>query len=208
MNTTVTNPFDPIAREYDQWFDDNKFTFLSELEAIRFFTPSVGKGLEIGVGTGRFAAELGIKYGIEPSENMAKFAIQRGIEVETGNAENLPYEDNSFDFAIMVAVDPFVNDIVKVYSEIFRVLKKGSNLVVGTLHRDGEVAQKYMDMKDNEVYKNAKFHTVPETIRQLEMTGFSEFETCQTLFSMRPDKLEMPVPGHDKGSFIAINAIK
>lgn len=208
MNTTTINPFDPITREYDQWFDDNKFTFLSELDAVRYFTPAIGKGVEIGVGTGRFASELGIKHGIEPSQSMAVFAKQRGIEVITGNAENLPYKNNDFDFAIMIAVDPFVQDIVKVYNEIFRVLCEGGSLIVGTLHRDGDVAQKYMGMTDNEVYKSAKFHTITETISQLGMAGFSGFETCQTLFSIQPDKIEIPVPGYDKGSFVAINAIK
>lgn len=208
MNTTTINPFDLIAREYDQWFDDNKFTFLSELEAVRYFTPSKGKGVEIGVGTGRFASELGIKHGIEPSQSMAVFAKQRGIEVITGNAENLPYKNKDFDFAIMVAVDPFVQDIVKVYSEIFRILKEDGSLIVGTLHLDGDVAQKYTGMTDNEVYKNAKFHTVSKTISQLETAGFLGFETCQTLFSIQPDKVEIPVPGYDKGSFVAIKAIK
>ena len=112
MNKTAINPIEAIAKEYDQWFDDNKNTFLSELEAVRFFLPKHGSGIEIGAGTGRFAMELGIKYGIEPSENMALFTKQRGSEVTIGNAENLPYEDESYDFAIMVAVDPFVKDVV------------------------------------------------------------------------------------------------
>lgn len=81
MNNTINNPFDKITKEYDQWFDDNMNTFLSELEVVRFFLPKEGKGVEIGVGTGRFAMELGIGSGIEPSETMAMFAKQRGIEV-------------------------------------------------------------------------------------------------------------------------------
>jgi ubiquinone/menaquinone biosynthesis C-methylase UbiE len=208
MNKTKINPFEAISEEYDQWFDDNTFTFLSELEAVKYFIPSAGKGLEIGVGTGRFASELGIKHGIEPSESMAMLAKQRGIEVEIGNAENLPYENNSFDYAIMVAVDPFVEDIEKVYSEIFRIVKPGGKLIVGTLHKDGEVAKKYMGMADSEVYKSAQFHTVSETVQQLKSSGFSEFNNCQSLFSMHPEKIETPILGYDKGSFVAIEALK
>jgi len=208
MNTLNTNPFDLIAKEYDQWFDDNKNTFLTELEAVKYFLPKRGKGLEIGVGTGRFAMELGIKYGIEPSEPMADIAKQRGIDVIIGTAENLPYDTESFEYAIMIAVDPFVENIGQVYREIFRILKSGGKLIVGTLHKNGLVAQKYMEMTENEVYKNAHFHTISETIKQLELSGFSGFNTCQTLFEMQPGAIEIPIPGHDKGSFVAIEALK
>ena len=208
MNTKVTNPFDPIAKEYDQWFDDNMNIFLSELNAIKYFLPNEGTGVEIGVGTGRFAMELGIKYGVEPSANMATFAKQRGIDVIAGRAEDIPYKNESFDFAIMVAVDPFVEDAVKAYQEIFRILKIGGKLIIGTLHKEGEVAQKYMEMADSEVYKSAQFHTVSESIQQLRLSGFTTFNTCQALFTMQPVKEEVPIPGYDKGSFVAIEAIK
>lgn len=207
-NTTENNPFESIANEYDQWFDDNKNAYLSELEAVKFFIPKGGKGIEIGVGTGRFAQDLGIKFGVEPSERMAQFAIKRGIEVHIGDAENLPYDAESFDFAIMVAVDPFVNDIDKTYSEIFRILKHNGKLIVGTLHKDGEVAKKYLSKTDSEVYKNANFHTIPETLTQLKRNGFTTLNTCQTLFTLKPTQVELPISGHDKGSFIAIESIK
>jgi ubiquinone/menaquinone biosynthesis C-methylase UbiE len=208
MSTKTINPFDSIAKEYDQWFDDNLNIFHSELEAVRNFLPKQGRGIEIGVGTGRFAKELGIEYGIEPSEAMAMFARDRGIKVTIANAENLPYDDESFDYAIMVAVDPFVEDIEKVYREIFRILEKGGKLIVGTLHKDGEIAQKYSVMTDNGVYKNALFHSVSETLQQLKSNGFTKFNTCQTLANQQPEKVEMPIAGHDKGSFVAIEAVK
>lgn len=210
MNPLNTNPFDLIAKEYDQWFDDNKNTFLSELAAVKYFLPKQGKGLEIGVGTGRFAMELGIKYGIEPSAPMANIAKQRGIDVIIGNAENMPCDNESFDYTIMVAVDPFVENIEQVYREIFRILKSGGKLIVGTLHKEGAVAQKYIGMIDSEVYKSARFHTISETMEQLKTSGFEGFNTCQSLFSSLSEKidLETPIPGHDKGSFVAIEAIK
>jgi ubiquinone/menaquinone biosynthesis C-methylase UbiE len=208
MSTKAINPFDPIAKEYDQWFDDNKNMFHSELEAVRIFLPKQGRGTEIGVGTGRFAKELGIEYGIEPSESMAIFARDRGIKVTIATAENLPYDDESFDYAIMVTVDPFVDDIEKVYREIFRILKTGGKLIVGTLHKEGEIAQKYSGMIDNGFYKNARFHSVPETLQQLQSNGFTKFNTCQTLANQQPETIEMPIMGYDKGSFVAIEALK
>lgn len=38
-----------------------------------------GNGLEVGIGTGRFAIPLGITTGIEPSAAMAAIAAKSGI---------------------------------------------------------------------------------------------------------------------------------
>ncbi|GAA0892799.1 class I SAM-dependent methyltransferase [Fulvivirga kasyanovii] len=208
MKDNEPNPFDAIAQEYDRWFDDHKNTFLSDVEAIKFFLPNSGKGLDIGAGTGRFAAELGIQYGIEPSKNMAQIAKRRGIDISIGKAENMPYPDEAFDFAILIAVDHFILEPEKAYREIFRVLAKEGKLLVGTLHKDGEVAQKRMNMDDPGTNKNVCFRTVEETVKQLKKAGFSGFKTCQTLLTVHPDKAEKPTPGHDKGSFVVIEALK
>lgn len=63
-------------------------------------------------------------------------------------------------------------------------------------------------MKDSEVYKSAKFHTVDETINQLKTCGFGGFRTCQSLIEMNPNKVEKPIPLHDKGSFVVVEALK
>lgn len=53
--------FDLYSEEYEQWFETHKLAYLSELEALRKAFPSVWKdGLEIVVGTGRFAQPLDV----------------------------------------------------------------------------------------------------------------------------------------------------
>lgn len=84
--------FNKLFREYDQWYEDNKWVFLSEVEALRKVIPKGKKGLEIGVGTGRFAKILGIEYGIDPSEKMLSIAKERGIKTFVGRGEDLPLE--------------------------------------------------------------------------------------------------------------------
>jgi len=59
------NIFDRYYKRYDNWYEKNKFAYLSELKTVRKVLPRKGKGLEIGVGTGRFAAALGISTGID-----------------------------------------------------------------------------------------------------------------------------------------------
>ena len=65
-----TAPFDNYYELYEKWFEDNRFTYLSELKAVRHFIPTDKKGIEIGSGSGRFALPLEIKIGIEPSLKM------------------------------------------------------------------------------------------------------------------------------------------
>ena len=66
--------FEESAREYDAWFDRHRLVYESELRALKRFMGSGGIGLEIGVGTGRFAVPLGIEVGVEPAAAMADLA--------------------------------------------------------------------------------------------------------------------------------------
>ena len=64
--------FDRQAIEYDRWYDENLFAYRSEVQALRAAIPKGKQGVEIGVGTGRFASALGIRIGIEPSAPLLK----------------------------------------------------------------------------------------------------------------------------------------
>ena len=89
MNTV----FDYSAGEYDDWFVRNEPAYRSELAAVKAFLPLCGQGLEIGVGTGRFAEPLGVKEGVEPAKGMATISRERGIKVYEAYAEKLPFKD-------------------------------------------------------------------------------------------------------------------
>ena len=71
----MCNIFDDYYKKYDEWYDRNPFAYLSELKAVQKALPEAGKGLEIGVGTGRFAAPLGISIGVDSSEKMIEIAV-------------------------------------------------------------------------------------------------------------------------------------
>ena len=73
--------FDKNTLDYDKWFIEHFNLYQSELLAIKQAIPKNKSGIEIGVGTGRFAQPLNIKVGVEPSDNMARVAKQRGIQV-------------------------------------------------------------------------------------------------------------------------------
>ncbi len=201
--------FQSKAAEYDGWFDRHPTLFQSELAAIRLVLPPFGKGLEIGVGTGRFAAALGIRHGLEPLDDFADIARSRGIEVVKGVAENLPYDDSTFDLALMVTVDCFLDDVPKAFAEAHRVLIPGGSFVVAFLDKNGSIAKKYKE-SGKAAYQNARFHSPEEIEDAMAGAGFAGFRFAQTLFSYNGKKIigiEKPAFGVGKGSFVVVAGI-
>jgi hypothetical protein len=62
-----TDPFDTYAARYDCWFERHEPVYYSELLAVRALLPWNGLGLELEVGSGRFAEPLGVQVGLDPS---------------------------------------------------------------------------------------------------------------------------------------------
>lgn len=109
--------FEQHAREYDRWFEEHAYAYESEVLAVRTLLPRSGRGLEVGVGTGRFAAPLGITVGVEPAHAIASIARERGIRVYEASAEALPFADESFDFVVMATTICFLMTLCKHYGE-------------------------------------------------------------------------------------------
>lgn len=201
-------PFDEQAIEYDAWFDTHRDLYLAELAAVRSVIPAGGSGVEIGVGTGRFAAPLSIPLGVEPSPRMAKLARQRGVKVMEGVAEALPFADGSFDFAVMVTVVCFLNDVALAFREVFRVLKPQGTFVVGFIDRESATGRRYsLHKEQSRFYRNATFFSVNELAALLTAAGFSDFACRQTLFPQ--ETADSPVKeGYGSGGFVVIQAHK
>ena len=94
--------FEKYTEQYEGWFIKNRFVYQSEVRAIREQLSDAKRGIEVGVGTGRFSSPLGIRIGIEPSGKMGEIAMHKGIKVIKAVAENLPLKESSFEFALMV----------------------------------------------------------------------------------------------------------
>ena len=208
--TTMTKVtvFDVQPNDYDAWFDRHPDLYLAELEAVRSFIPVSGSGVEIGVGTGRFAAPLGIPIGVEPAPRIAELARQRGIEVLEGVAEALPFADDNFDFAIMVTVICFLEDVALAFREACRVLKSNGTLVIGFIDRESELGQHYSQNKEESLfYRDATFYSVSELVVLLTKAGFSDFAYRQTLFPGEKTNLTVK-EGYGRGGFVVIRAHK
>lgn len=201
--------FDDNANEYDRWYDGNKEIYQSELLALKQVVTADKRGLEVGVGTGRFAVPLGVRIGVEPSEAMSSIARQRGVKVKKGFAENLPFKDKSFDFVLFVTTICFLSDILQSFNEAYRVLSEKGEIIIGLINKNSYLGKKYEKIKNtNRFYKNAKFYLVEEVVHFLKLSNFHNFSFYQTLINLSNKEVETPQKGYGKGSFVIIKAIK
>ena len=197
-----TQPFDVHTAEYENWFTKNRTAYESELEAVRRLLPEGGVGLEIGVGTGKFAGPLGITLGIDPSGSMREIAKLRGIRVWAGVAEDLPVTGNSLDYVLMVTVICFFLDVGKALREVHRVLKPGGAVVIAFIDRASPLGKKYDAGKGETMfYRDAVFHSADEVAALLEGTGFEDLTFVQTIFThhSESDKVQSIREGHGEG---------
>ena len=201
------------AEEYDQWFNQHQAVYQSELLAIKqqmLKLPQNIQGIEIGLGTGHFSADLGIKEGIEPVETMARIAHKRGVEIMKGTAERLPYRDLHFDFVLFVTIC-HLDNVITALKETHRVLKKGGAVIIGFLDKNQVIAQSYEAKRaESHFYKHATFYTVDKVGKFLNKAGFKDLEYNQTLFGELAEitELQDPEEGYGKGSFVVVKAIK
>ncbi len=202
----MDNLFDKYYEKYDIWYEKNEFVYKSELEAIKKVFPKEGKGLEIGVGTGRFASSLNIEYGIDPSIKMLEIAKKRGVKVFQSYGEKLPFVDEMFDYVGIFISICFVEEPQKVIKEAFRVLKKRAKIIIGIVDKNSFLG-KYYQEKNSVFYKSAKFFEVKEITTLLANAGFKDFDYWQTLFCLpdKIDKIQEPEKGFGKGGFIVVS---
>jgi len=204
-------PFEKYTEKYEKWFDGNKYVYKSEVKAIREILPDFKNGIEIGVGSGRFAKPLGIKYGLEPSNKMRNIAESRGIKTFDGIAEDLPFKDNTYDMVLMVTTLCFLDDVDKAFREVYRVLQKGCFFINGFVDSESKVGKIYKKYKNKNVfYRSATFFSVKETLLYLKKAGFKNFIFVQTVFDTldKIKKEESVIKGYGKGSFVVIRAQK
>lgn len=209
---TSSNAFKTHSVEYDAWYDKYPYVFESEVEAVRDALPEGNiRGIEVGLGTGRFAEALGIKDGVEPIFEMRNMAYKRGIDVMDAIAERLPYKDLQFDFVLMVNCIYYFQSIQSAFKEAHRVLKRDGTLIIGFVEKNSIIGKSYeLKKQDSTFYKNANFYSTEKITEEIKASGFNRLEFSQTLFKNLDEikEFEPTKPGVGEGSFIVIKAIK
>jgi ubiquinone/menaquinone biosynthesis C-methylase UbiE len=142
---------------------------------------------------------------------MASIARQRGIEVYEARAEELPFDNESFDFVVMVTTICFLRDRLQALKETRRVLKPRGRIIIGTIDKDGPLGRAYETKKsESTFYRYAHFYSFTQVIEWLRRLGFGAIKTCQTIFK-NPEEVAAPEPvkdGYGEGGFVVIAAQK
>lgn len=142
----VAKMFNAISGRYDflNHFLSLGIDRLWRRKAIKFLQPFKPQTiLDVATGTGDFAIEAlkispSTVVGIDISEGMLEVGrkkiktlrLDNRITLQSGDSENLPFHDNSFDAVIVAFGVRNFENLDKGLAEIFRVIKTGGNLVV------------------------------------------------------------------------------
>jgi ubiquinone/menaquinone biosynthesis C-methylase UbiE len=190
------------------------------LKALSKIKPN-GQMVDVGCGPGYLAAQISQKFpdvkiaGLDINELTLKNAkrtwspdVYPGLEFLTGDAQQLPFPDNSLDFIVSSLSLHHWPYAQTVFQEIFRTLKPGGKVLIFDLRRDSpsyfywvlKIGQAFLAPKSirningaigsfwaaytpSEI--EAIFHGIPMENSQIE-TGFG----WMLIFGKKPDKFK------------------
>ena len=144
----------PSACPYSQrLFIELPHPGITRRRLIEILQPRAGERvLEIGPGTGYYTFEMagrldGGQVDIfdiqqEMFDHVMREANRRGVtnvEPALGDAQSLPYSDDSFDAVVLITVLGEIPDQDRALGEVTRVLKPGGRLIVGEMFVDPHI---------------------------------------------------------------------
>ena len=228
--------FDEYAATYDAWFLDNPNVLESEVRLVASTLRNAGRVLSVGCGSGLFEKimrdEFGITVtdGVEPSPAMAEIARKRGMDGTEATAEEFDYPAGEYDTILFNGSPSYITDLDTVLSKVYAALKPGGRVVLVDVPKESTYGLMYNLAKalgtwDHPLLEGAyppnpypiefvnvaNWRTTAEKIALLEKNGFRNIESAQTLTThpLYSDlAAEEPVPGHDRGDYVALTAIK
>jgi len=214
--------FNETAQQYDEWYKEKKGGFIDKIETDLAFamieTYEGMKILDIGCGTGNFSmklAKMGCRVtGIDVSQKMLDVARAKAsqgaldIAFITMDAADLKFADNEFDAVVSMAAFEFIKDVKIAVSEIFRVVKAGGQILIGTINRESEWGEFYRldEVREGSVFKYAEFKSLEEIMswkpEKLLKTGECLYVSPFAEESLFNDETEEQSSKGKRGGFI------
>ena len=165
------------AVSYDAWFDQARNKYCLDLEIklmMDLLSPEKGQRiLDIGCGTGISLEPLldkGLNLtGLDPSLYMLDLASKRlgsRVDLHRGSAEDLPFDDNAFDTALLFTSLEFTDRPAKAIEEACRVAKDTVILCVLNRYAPLNMARRFKSFFVPNIYTHAHFFSIWE-LKQL-----------------------------------------
>ena len=175
--------------------------------------------LEVAPGLGYLAIELGKlgKYditGLDISETFVQIArdnaAKAGVSVDfrLGNASQMPFADNAFDFLVCTAAFKNFTEPVRALQEMHRVLRPGGQVLIVDLRRDAPQAA--IDKAVNDMHLGVvnttlikltfrfmllkRAYTKATFERMLAQTDFRSLQIKEDLIALEVSAAKGPVP--------------
>jgi len=185
MNADVKSIANPLPREMMEhtytilyeveqshwWFIGRRRILAGFVEQIcRQVTDRPARILDVGCGTGAnllMLANYGEAEGVDVSEEALAFCRARGLDkVRLGAAEELPYEDGTFDLVTAFDVVEHMDDDLAGLKEMRRVLRPGGRALLFV------PAFMFLWGLQDDVSHHRRRYRLPELRRVLEQAGF------------------------------------
>ncbi len=90
-----------------------------------------GKVIDVGCGIGDFLKLTKNSYGVDINPYNVEYCKERGLKATLINNGRIPYDDNTFDTAILDNVIEHIYDPTSLLDEVIRVTKRGGKVIVG-----------------------------------------------------------------------------
>jgi malonyl-CoA O-methyltransferase len=154
LQLAVKNNFSRFCKTYE------KFACVQKETALILGKENLyGIGIDLGCGTGFLTESIKRNYnkilGVDISKEMIAYYNEKGFTGVNADIENLPFKDNTFDFAVS-NFSLHWTDLNKSFKEVYRVLKKDAVFlfsipVEGSLKELHEKLYKTFDFPNKEI---------------------------------------------------------
>lgn len=178
--------------QYDAWYRTPRGAWIGGIEfrmLVGMLRAQPGDGLlDVGCGTAyfsrRFAREAGLTVtGIDPDREWLAHAHQQarpGEQFVEGRAEQLPFEDRSFDCTVSVTALCFIDAQRRALQEMLRVTRR--RVVLGLLNRHSLLHRQVGRRGGVGGYRGAHWHTPAEIRKLFEGLPIANLELRSAIF--------------------------
>ena len=193
--------FERLAARYDAWYDGpaGAAVFPSEVSCLRPLLAGLPRPwAEVGVGSGRFAAALGVEVGLDPAAAPLALAASRGVHVIRGTGERLPFRSGVLGAVLIVVTMCFADDPAALLAEARRVTRADGAVVLGEVFAESAWGRWYerKGAAGHPFYAAARFMTRDQTLAVVTAAGL-RVQAARSTLCQPPTDAPQREPAHE-----------